>query len=79
MPELDSLHGKIVLSNVLSIFLLTVYLVVAYNSSALPGPLCSILGYSGYFLTLAMFTWMTIMSFDLCRAFFSAQVSRNDK
>ena len=77
VPELNNLHGKIVLSNVFTIFLLTAYLLLVYNSSHyLNGVLCQIVGYSGYFLTMSMFTWMTIMSFDLCWTFMRAKVPR---
>jgi hypothetical protein len=77
VPELDNLHGKIVLSNVFTIFLLTTYLLIVYNGSTyLHGILCKIAGYSGYFLTMSMFTWMTIMSFDLCWTFLRAKVPR---
>ena len=32
------------------------------------------IGYIGYFLTMSMFCWMTIMSFDLCWTFIRAKV-----
>ena len=45
VPELNNLHGKIVLSNVVSIFFLTSYLVLVYNGSQLlPPTLCKISG-----------------------------------
>ena len=45
VPELNNLHGKIVLSNVVSIFFLTSYLVLVYNGSHLMTPtLCRISG-----------------------------------
>ena len=75
VPELNNLHGKIVLSNVFTIFLLTAYILFIYNSSdLLNGFSCKIAGYSGYFLTMAMFSWMTIMSFDLCWTFMRARL-----
>ena len=77
VPELNSLHGKIVLSNVFSIFFLTAYLLLVYNfSHLLPHLACQIAGYSGYFFTMSMFSWMTIMSFDLCWTFMRAKVPR---
>ena len=79
IPELDNLHGKIVLSNVFSIFLLTAYLLLVYNASNyIHGVLCAFIGYSGYFLTMSMFSWMTIMSFDLCWTFKRAMVPSKD-
>ena len=74
VPELDNLHGKIVLSNVFTIFFLTAYLLLVYNIFHIPAPICTIVGYIGYFLTMAMFCWMTIMSFDLCWTFIRAKV-----
>ena len=35
-----------------------------------------ITGYSGYFFTMSMFSWMTVMSFDLCWTFMRAKVPR---
>jgi hypothetical protein len=74
VPQLDNLHGKIVLSNVFTIFFLTVYLLLIYNIFHFPATLCIIIGYIGYFLTMSMFFWMTIMSFDLCWTFIRAKV-----
>ena len=77
VPELNNLHGKIVISNVLAIFLLTVYLLIVYDfTDVLPSFICKVFGYSGYFLTMSMFSWMTIMSFDLCWTFMRAKVPR---
>ena len=45
VPELNSLHGKIVISNVLSIFSVTAYLVMVYHGShVLPPHLCRVSG-----------------------------------
>ena len=77
MPEEELAHGKIVISNVCSIFFLTVYLLLVYNfSHLLPHLACKLAGYCGYFFTIAMFSWMTIMSFDLCWTFMRAKVPR---
>ena len=77
VPELNNLHGKIVLSNVVSIFFLTAYLLLVCNlSDHLPHLVCQIVGYVGYFFSMSMFSWMTIMSFDLCWTFIRAKVPR---
>ena len=77
VPELNSLHGKIVISNVVSILFLTAYLVLVYHGSHTLAPLqCKIFGYIGYFLALSMISWMTVMSLDLCWTFLRAQVPR---
>ena len=45
VPELNNIHGKIVVSNVVSIFFLTAYLVLVYNGSHIMNPfLCTIAG-----------------------------------
>ena len=70
LPEFNNLHGRIVLSNIVSILLVTLYLTVVYHLSfPLSDFACQALGYLGYFFTMAMFSWMTIMSFDLCWTF----------
>ena len=77
VPELNSLHGKIVISNVVSILFLTAYLVLVYHGSHTLPPLhCKIFGYIGYFFALSMISWMTVMSLDLCWTFLRAQVPR---
>ena len=77
VPELNNLHGKIILSNIFSIFLLTIYLLTVYHGSYyLQGLLCNLAGYTGYFLTISMFMWMTVMSFDLYWTFRRAKVPR---
>ena len=77
VPELNSLHGKIVISNVVSILFLTAYLVLVYHGSHTLAPLqCKIFGYIGYFFALSMISWMTVMSLDLCWTFLRAQVPR---
>ena len=49
------------MSNVTSISLVTVYLLVVYNAPLLPGSLtCALLGYTGYCTSMAMFAWMTV-------------------
>ena len=45
VPELNNIHGKIVISNVVSIFFLTAYLVLVYNGTHIMNPLlCRISG-----------------------------------
>ena len=79
LPDLNNLHGKIILSNVLSITSFTVYLLFIYNTKYIfSNALCTFLGYFGYFSTMSMFCWMTIMSFDLCWMFRQPQVPRRD-
>ena len=46
IPELGNTHGKIVLSNVVSVFLVTSYLLTVYNISPESSLSCSVLGYT---------------------------------
>ena len=66
IPGFNNLHGKIVQSNIISITILTVYLLIVYNTDPTFSTLfCTVLGFSGYFSSISMFAWMTIMCFDL--------------
>lgn len=69
LPDLHNLHGKIVLSNVVSVFLVTLYLIIVFNILPSTSIFCLVLGYLGYFTSIAMFSWMTVFCFDLCRTF----------
>ena len=61
VPDLFNLHGKIVVSNVSSIFLVTSYLLIVYNAPIPQGSTsCAVLGYAGYYTSMAMFAWMTV-------------------
>ena len=74
LPELGNLHGRIVLSNVITITLVTLYLLLVYNAShLLSNSLCVFIGHLGYFLTISMFSWMTVLSFDLFWTFSNAR------
>ena len=75
LPELNNLHGKIIMSNVVTITLLTLYLLIVYNvTDYLSDTFCIIIGNVGYFLTMSMFTWMTVLSFDLFWTFCNARL-----
>ena len=79
VPDLNYLQGKIILSNVLAVFFLSVFLLIIYNKQhILSYPLCISLGYFGYFCTISMFSWMTIMSFDVCWMLKQSKVPRRD-
>ena len=69
IPDLFNLQGKIVLSNVTSIFLVTTYILIVYNVSVTSSVLCIFLGYFGYFVSISMFGWMTVICLDLCLTF----------
>ena len=66
LPELHNLHGYLVTSNVLVNILQTGFLLTVFNfSHLLDSVSCRTVGYLGYFLTMAMFSWMTVLSTDL--------------
>ena len=66
LAELHNLHGYLVTSNILVNILHTTFLLVVFNLSHwLEELTCKIVGYLGYFLTMAMFAWMTVLSIDL--------------
>ena len=76
LPDFKNLHGKIVLSNIVSIALITIYSIIVFNIDT-SSWLCTPSGYVGYFSSLSMFFWMTIMCLDLCLTFSRTQVSNN--
>ena len=66
IPDFKTLHGRIVINNVISVTFVTIFLITVYNGSdILSELLCTIIGYFGYFSSISMFCWMTIMCFDL--------------
>ena len=69
IPKLFNLHGKIVISNITSIFLVTIYILIVYNVTFTTSIFCIVLGYFGYFVSIAMFGWMTIICLDLSWTF----------
>ena len=64
VPDFNTLHGSIVLNNVVSITFVTIFLITVFNAN-LHGLPCTIIGYFGYFSSISMFSWMSIMCFDL--------------
>ena len=67
--ELFNLHGKIIVANVFSIFMVSLYIIIVYNVSMANSILCVMLGYAGYFFSISMFGWMTANCLDLCFTF----------
>ena len=65
IPGLFNLHGKIVVSNVTSIFCVTVYILTVYNVTLTSSVFCVLIGYFGYFVSISMFCWMTVICLDL--------------
>ena len=61
----NSLYSKIILSNVISTSLLTIFFLVAFNNNIVNDDICKIIGYFGYFSAMSMLSWMTLLSFHL--------------
>ena len=58
VPDLYNLHGKIVISNVVSIFLVTLYLIIVFNIIPSNSLFCVVLGY--LVITSCLFCFFTI-------------------
>ena len=77
LPEFKSMHGKIVISNVTCTLMVNLFILLVYNNGFPTTSGCVVLGYFGYFSNLAMFSWMTVMCFDLGWTFLKARVPRD--
>ena len=75
LPEFKSMHGQIVKCNVVCTLMVNLFLLIVYNRSSMHG--CLFWGFFGYFSNMAMFSWMTIMCFDLGWKFFKARAPQN--
>ena len=70
IPEFNTLHGKIVISNVFSISFLTIFLLFVFNVHFYQtNVFCKFIGYFGFFSSMSMFLWMSIMCWDLHSSF----------
>ena len=69
IPDFKNLHGKIVISNIVSIALPTglVILMFSHNRDNIEASsiLCGIIGFTFYFSFLSTSVWMTILGLDL--------------
>ena len=73
LPQLNNLHGKILISCSASTIMATTYLIIVYNlkvpEEETEKVFCTILGYFGVYANLSMFSWMTVLCFDMVRTF----------
>ena len=76
VPKLFNLQGKILISNITSIFLVTLYLLIVYNITPTSSVFCIVLGYFGYFVSISMFGWMTVICLDLSWTFCRSPIPR---
>ena len=78
VPGFNNLHGRIVLSNIVSIFFVTIFFLMTLQyKTNFYAIICTIVGFFGYFSSLSMFTWMTIMCFDLSWTFSRSTIPRS--
>ena len=83
LPELSNFQGYISCNYIVAVFLTTLLLTTSFNSRlesnfededheffiSLKPTACKILGHSIYFAAMQMFSWMSILSFDLYWSF----------
>ena len=69
IKETERMQGKIILANVTATFFVNLYFLVVYKAKDISKGSCLLLGYFGYFSNLAMFSWMSVMCFNLVRSF----------
>ena len=78
IKETERAQGKIILANVVVTIFVNLYLMIVYNydASSSERVYCIVIGYFGYFASLAMFSWMSVMCFDLVRTFRKLNLSQ---
>ncbi|XP_023339640.1 probable G-protein coupled receptor Mth-like 3 isoform X2 [Eurytemora carolleeae] len=76
LPDLQNLHGKIIISNLVAMGLVYLFLIVNHSTplDTISIPLCIGVGYTGYCSILCMIVWMTTMCADLCWTFSRAKI-----
>ena len=81
VKETERIQGKIILANVVATIFVNLYLLIVYNYDASNSSrvLCIVLGYFGYFASLTMFSWMSVMCFNLVKTFKNLSLSRGSR
>ena len=77
IPDFQTIHGKIVLNNVMSVSFVIAFLLIVFHVNITSDTMCEIFGYFGYYSTISMFSWMTIMCFDLFKTFAGQELKHN--
>ena len=66
LDNLNNLNGLIVRNNIVSMTCMTFYLVIAFKfTHTFSYFVCKMVGFVGYFFTMAQFAWMAVLSFDI--------------
>ena len=81
VKETERIQGKIILANVVATIFVNIYLLIVYNYDASNSSrvLCIVLGYFGYFTSLTMFSWMSVMCFNLVKTFIKLNLSQGSQ
>ena len=79
IKETERMQGKIILANVVATFFVNLFFLVVYNAKDVGRVFCLLLGYFGYLSNLAMFSWMSVMCFNLARTFFKLSLSQGSQ
>jgi hypothetical protein len=66
--ELKNLHGKCLMSYILTLIVLQVDLIIIQLILDEPGKLCAFTGYLLYFTSMLNCVWLCVMSYDIWRA-----------
>ena len=75
IKETEKLQGKIIMANVVATLFVNLYFLVVYNERSIGWVPCMLLGYFGYFSNLVMFSWMSVMLYNLIRSFIKLSFS----
>ena len=81
VKETERIQGKIILANVVATIFVNLYFLIVYNFDASNGGRvsCIVLGYFGYFASLTMFSWMSVMCFNLVKTFIKLNLSQGSQ
>ena len=81
VKETERIQGKIILANVVATIFVNLYFLIVYNFDASNSSrvLCIVLGYFGYFASLTMFSWMSVMCFNLIKTLVKMSLSQGSK
>lgn len=76
LPMFHNLHGHIVRMNIISMVFFNVSLLVVFHATHhVSEGICMMVGFFTYFSSIAMFSWMTVMCFDLHQTFTRAKMT----
>ena len=64
VPGLLNFQGVLVLCNLITMFLASLYILAVFNMR-FSLTTCSVIGFFGYFISLSMFLWMTVTCVDI--------------